>query len=354
MHLIYVENKIIPMEGGVKALLDCLAKYTGKSAPLLLARELKKAGVEDPLTASEMERMSLIDSITRDVLAPVLSRGRLPIARSELMAVLNVSVGAAGIPVTVDGVRVLPEKIKEEAAKHFKDMSEFILAEEMRKYGVEAMSAADSRTRVRVVEGFVERHFGPSGKSIVDARMDELGLGDILHAPVYNRLLLLEFIIQDMLLFYVEPLKARMLRSELVTILDVDLELVQGPSPEYSKAEREVKSTRQKPGYTAAAKTDFEDLLIYTLKKNASEMRIRDLQSAPPKEKTELASSAVAEMLGGMTDYVFSRLQTDEPGIRLKFILQYMRNYLKELMPPEEADSICVRLTGYLNLPVDE
>jgi len=34
----------------------------------------------------------------------------------------------------------------------------------------------------------------------------------------YNKILLMEFIIQDMLLFYVEPLKGRMLRSELVSV----------------------------------------------------------------------------------------------------------------------------------------
>jgi len=336
----------------MQELLKFMERYTGKSAPLLLKRQLEKTGIKELQNASDVQLMNLTDSIVHDILTPLLSKGRLPLIRSELIGVLGINVDSTGIPTVVDGVRVLPDSIKEDSAEHFKTISDFILRQEMTKYGLKDLSKAESATRLAILRAFVGYHFGSSGKAILERKMAELNVRDVLKAPAYDKILLMEFILQDMLLFYVEPLKARMLRSELVTVLDVDLELVQGPGPDVEKAAREVSGARRYVRLDASKEraVDFEDLIAFNVKRGLSARDIADARAAAQDVRNGVASEVLSGLMGGMTGYVFTRLETGDENIKTKFMLRYLRNYLNGLMLPGEVENVCGRLTRELAL----
>jgi hypothetical protein len=334
------------------ALADFLSKYTGVSTGLLLRRELEKTGIIDLNSADELRLMNLTDSIVRDILAPVISKGRLPIARSELMGVLGLDDSMYGLPLTIDGVRVLPERIHEESEEYYKNEGEFILAQEFKKYGLKPPINTDSPTRVRIVECFVEHQFGVSGRAIIDSKIDELGVRDVCEAPQYNKILLMEYVLQSMLAFYVKPSRARMLRSELLSILDIELELVQGPDPLDEKARRNVTTERKKiaASLSKRRRVDFEDLITFLIKRELSARGVQDSRQLPAAVRHQVLSAVICNLLGGMTRFVFSRIQTASEPIRLKFQVRYLHNYLNGIMTPDDISIAYSRLDSLLHL----
>jgi len=328
-----------------------MTKYVGKSAPLLLARQLGKNGISDLSAANQMQLIKLVDSVSEDILSPVLSRGRLPLARSELMGVLEVGMSLAGIPTEIDGVKVLPDDLENSVVEHYKSASDLILKQEMSKYGLVSLENVDSTTRIRLIEGFVAAHFGSAGKVLINDKIDEIGVRDILKAPFYNRILLMEYILQDLLLFYVKPVTGMMLRSELISLMDINLELAQGPIPEFEKAAKKVKAERegQITGNRLLGR-EFEDLLLFLLKREISQAGYLDVRSMPQDVKNRVLLSLIATLFGGMTSHVFTRIKACPPQILGKFLIQYLRNSLRHIVPYFEANAITERVCDSMGL----
>lgn len=336
--------------GKKEAVLGFLSKYAGKTSPLLLDRELQKNGIADLEGADRLKTMDLAESIVKDILTPILSKGRIPLARSELMGKLGIQAEYSGIPTEIDGVRVLPDTIREIAADQYSTASEYILGQELRKYGLKGLGGTDSKTRIKILEAFVGAHFGQSGKAIIDCRIDEMGVRDVCASPAYQRILLVEYVLQSMLAFYVNPIKARMLRSELLTILDMEPTICQAADPEVERANRQIiaAGSRNESPCAAKLRADFEDLLAFLMKREQSRRGIRDLKDASEGERNDVVSAVLALMLGGMTSAVFSRIMTDDQSVRSKFYLLYCRNYLAGLMPKEEVERFFVRVGNLL------
>jgi hypothetical protein len=341
------------MDDRVGPAIRFLEKYTGKSAPLLLKKELEKTGIDDLNQAKDLQLMNLTDAIVKDILTPILSQGRIPLARSELMGVFALDAGFAGVPVEVDGVRVLPEDIHDLVAEHYLNANEFIMKQEMERYGLKDFKKADSPTRVRVLEAFVEHHFGHSGKVIIDCKIDELGVRNVCSAPFYNKILLMEYILQCMLLFYVKPLKAKILRSELVTILGIDLEMAQGPVDYIERAGKRIdehkRNTYNSP-CARRAKVEFEDLMFFLLKRESSRRGIANILSVRADIRNAVVSSVLSQMLGGMCSHVFSRLDAKDERIKSRFLAKFLRNYLGRILPTKDADELYLRVVSSLGI----
>jgi hypothetical protein len=335
-----------------KELIVFLAKYSGKSGSLLFARELEKNGVSDLEKVDMVKRMNLADSIVKDILTPVLSRGRVSLARSELMGILEINEGIAGIPTEIDGVRVLPKDIADRASEEYKRVSKFIIEIELKRYGLKAIDEADSKTRIRIIEAFVEHHFGKSGKEIIDCRIDDMGVRDVCNSPMYNKILLMEYILQCMLMFYVNPLRARMLRSELVSVLDIELKMAQGADPMMDNADNALEEIRSRTDSPCSKrlKNDFEDLIVFLLKKECSKRNILNFQESTQEEKNRITSSVLTQILGGMTSFVFSNLSTPDEDIRSKFLSSFLHNYLRMNLPKTEAEPFFARVTNILGI----
>ncbi|MBD3389237.1 MAG: hypothetical protein GF416_09090 [Candidatus Altiarchaeales archaeon] len=341
------------MDGRSARLLEFLQRYAGTSAHLLLKNQLQKAAIQDVNDASDIELMNLTESIVRDILRPILSRGRLRLARSELMGVLGLKPAYAGIPQEIDGVRVLPEKILEMTEDHYNSATEFVLKQEMNRYNIPDLMETDSPTRIRLIEAFVDYHFGPTGKAIIDRRIEELRLKDIENAPQYNKLMLMEFILQDMLLFYIKPLKGKLLRSELVSLIGVDLELAQGPVPEQERAQRQVQTARENLTIrrSNAKRNEVVDLLVFLAKREFSRNGILDVKNVPLNVRVRILAAVMVMMFGNMTKYVLSRLETKDERMLSKFLVLYVKNYLKQFMLAEDAEKVKEHMRSLFQLP---
>jgi len=337
------------MENGKNArVIAFLQGYTGKSALLLLDRLKKKHNIGDLDSVGKMESMNFADSLISEILAPLLSKGRLQMARSQLLGIMELSESAEGMPDSIDGVRVLPENIKDEESKHYESISGFIIKQEMQKYGLKTLREADSQTRIRIIEAFVEGLFGPTGRSIVEAKIGELSLKDLTRAPAYNRILLIEYILQSMLAFYVGPSKARMLRSELASIMDVDVSIIQGPNPQMEEVMRRVEAYKEKVRVTSnpAIRQDFEDLSEYYGKQAASELLLSPASEVNASMRNQVLTRVLSRLLGGMTEHAFSYILTQDETVKSKFMLRYLKNYLLNLMSEEDADAVVLRVKG--------
>lgn len=340
------------MEEKVNKLEEFLKRYTGKSASLLLNRQLEKTGIVDLNRANNLQLMNLTESIVRDILSSGISRSKVLLARSELMGILDIDSKIIGIPTEIDNVRVLPENLDERLEQYYSDSTEYILRQEMARYGIKELGNIDSQIRVKILEGFIEHHFGLCGRSILEDKIDELNVRDICTAPAYKKILLMEYIIQDMLLFYVKPIKGRMIRSELVALLDVDLELAQGPIPhmEEIRGHGFIKTNLFKRYYSFRLRTEFEDILMFLLKREYSTMKVSDMSSVTIDTKNKVIFSVLSNMLGNMTKQVFSMLQTKNEFMKNKFMLMYFKNYLGSIMLNDDAIDVYVRFRDVLAL----
>lgn len=311
---------------------------------------MEKTDLTDLSSASEIRLLALTDNIVKDILTPILSRGRLPLARSELIGILGIPSAEPDIPTMVDGVRVLPETITQESSEKYSAVSEFIMRQEMEKYGLRGLKEGDSAARVMIMGAFVERIFGSAGKALLNNKINELGVRDVLNAPFYNKILLMEYILQDLLFFYVKPVKGLLYRSELITILGIDLEMVQGPVPYIEQADAEIIRHTAAAVGRSRSRLDFEDLYVFLLKKNLSVKGVEKSADMSPQEVNVVLSEVLSALLGDMTRHVFSRIQTNDEGIKSKFMIIYLRNYLARMMSKDDARQVCVRVTDSLGL----
>lgn len=344
MRSLNIEFKYCFVDAKMKSVLDFLAKYAGASSRLILSRQLAKAGVSDLSSASDLQLMAVCDGICGDVLSHFVSRGRLPIVRSELISVLGMGTYSSGIPLEVDNVRVLPDGVEEMMAEYFASSEEFVLKQELVKYGLTDLSLADSRVRMKILEAFVEYYFGYAGRAILDGKIDELGIWDVLDCPQYRRLVLMEYVLQSMLFFYVNPMKGRLLRSELVSVLEIDLGLLQYdvPDSESVRAAQEVSSGLCSVPLDASRRVrlEYEDLFAFIVKRELSSLRVSDIAVAPQDVKLKVLRSILAAAFGSMAGGLMSKLIVTDERIVGRFMMKLLSNQLSRVMLPVDAECL--------------
>ena len=124
---------------------NLLLRYAGPSAPLLMKHALDRASIIGLEEASQTQLVSLKENIIEYILEPMLHRGKLALARSELISVLGIDIHPVGqsLPEFIDGVRVLPSNMESILIEKFKSFGEFIMDREMKKYGLKGLSGTD-------------------------------------------------------------------------------------------------------------------------------------------------------------------------------------------------------------------
>ena len=328
-------------------LLDFFRAYTGKTAVLLCENSLRRAEIQDLDEATQTEIVTLTEQITEYVLEPMLSKGRLAKARTDLVTVLSAEVEATGIPQFIDGVRVLPQDIESRLIKKYKSVSEFVLAQEMKRYGLKGMADTSSAMRKKILLAFVEHHFGHSGLAIISEKMDEFRMKDMNKSPVYNKLILMEYILQSMLYFYIKPTKARFLRSELVSIMGIDVRIVQGGKREEDAiiARRYVREHLAAKGTDhSRQRTRIEDMIAFSVRQSLRKRGFTGGQVPEPDVRAKMLEEIVLALLGSMAEAVLEAQMTDDVRVKTKFYMRYLADYLDTILPEADADIIRKRV----------
>ncbi|MBU0762473.1 MAG: hypothetical protein KKD39_05555 [Candidatus Altiarchaeota archaeon] len=335
-------------------LINYLNRYEIPYPNDVLKKYMLRLNIDDFEKVGNIQLMNCADAIIYEVLSKKLTKGKLALAHSELLGIFELDYGIDGLPEYIDGVRVLPENHQQQTIEYFHNFSDYILKKEMAKYGVKGFIRWDSETRLNILLAFIEAHFGYSGKTIVWAKAYELGILNLNDAPNYNKLYLMEYILQNMLHFYVEPMKARMLRSELVTILNLKLEMIQEGENEAKKIKNQVKKERMKTVKNGLKKEnymrDVNDLLTFLVKRELGRTRDIDPKNLNPNTKNDILYETLKHLLGGMSKHILSMMMSNDEHIKTKFLLKYIKKYYQHISNQQTAEAITYNIKKKLGL----
>ena len=317
-----------------------LEKFIGPSGSLLAQNAIRRAGINDLDRATDTQLFSLKEDIEEYVLEPMLQGAKLALARSELLRALGLDIRhpgqdfGYGLMKTIDGINVLPQDIDIRLIEHMKDISDFIMAQEMARYGLKNLKGTDSGIRHHILRAFVKAHFGESGISILESKICEFRVQDLCSAPVYAKNMLIEYIIQSMLAFYVEPLKARFLRSELMSITGVETcEVKQSDKPDIVKLK-----TQSSPEKHLSDTVE----LVNAIYRRSRGIGMTD--PLEPKQSIELFDEISQSFFGQMGKFIIESASIRDIGIKKKFLARYMDCFIKKNMTAAEGDILKKRI----------
>ncbi len=197
-----------------------MRQYLGDSSNTFLKKEFNKADITDIQSATTTDKKKLINNICHDLFKPLMSRGRVSLARSKLMGILDVKPLLAEIP--------SKEAMTPIVVDYFKNTQELIIKKEIIKYGVSDVNKTTNQVRIDILASMMKQYFGDISHLIIQDKLEEFKIKDIDSAPETLRLLLMESIMLSLIDFCVKPVTGRMIRSELISILKLDLYHVQG------------------------------------------------------------------------------------------------------------------------------
>jgi hypothetical protein len=309
-----------------------LEKYAGSPSKLLLERLMERHNMGG-LNNADPEL--ICEAILEDILSPMLSPAKLALARSELYAIFEV-LKQPGIMEYMDARRVLPPDIGKTIIEHYKNISEFTLKQLMRKYNVPEISKIDSKTRVQIINAFIETHFGISGTHLFSQWLRDNNIVLNEQSSNQDRLMAMEYILQDLLQYYVPPVSARYLRSELVALLAIELESAQGPKPNDSVLSRRPKSGLSSPA-SRALRLAHTDLMAFLVKRESSNVGARAMCELPDQKKSRIAQIVLEIMLGKMAQHILSNLTVADPKLRLEYMKRYYARHLSHVMLSDDA-----------------
>ena len=327
-----------------------LRKYTGATAELLLKNALKKNNIVSIDKCSKIELVNFENYISDNILSPLLSKGRLALACAELNAALKLNPNIKKISLYVGNVRVVSNDIYEKNELNLIKISDYILKEEMKRYGIKNFEDTESETRIKVLEGFITEIFGVLGKSILREKIIEYEINDLCKAPQYRKIQLMEYIIQSMLMYYVNPAKGKILRSELVSILDIDLKLMQtGKNMKVDEITVENVRVSEEPENKEKKYIQnyliVEDKIEYIIKTQKQTKMIKNIQNAGNTVKNDIIIEITRGVLGQVTNPILDNMLIKDPQTQTKYLKQLMKDFLIETMPPKSRDRILDRIS---------
>jgi hypothetical protein len=307
--------------------LNYLRRHGVKDPHGSLITHLKKSNISQLKTSSREKLERFLNYVLEEFKEDKFSVGRLALLRSELIGILGLH-GISSIPKEIDGVQVMPDDLSDTLSVSFLKSKCEIYKSILQKYGLDDASQMDSNARINLIKAFVSHHFGDSGKAIIEKKIKELRLTDILRSPQYKRIVLAEYILQSMLLFYVSASKSKILRSELVNIMDIELDLIQGISFDLQDVEKDASKLLARDKRKKSRIQEFDDILKFQLRKELSQSPV-DPDKMKPADKNRILKSITCSLMGKMTEEALGYMYDIDEGLKTRYLIKYLRQYLE-------------------------
>jgi hypothetical protein len=306
--------------------------HFGNSGSYLLEKELSKTGISDVEKADVYNRRMLVNSLTEDLLEPIMSKSRVALARSRLMGILDVEPILTGLPPK--------EKMTPRVVEYFKKVQDFIVKEELSSHTISAVSeGVDVRTRI--LEGIMEKHLGSLSRILLGEKMRELGIKSLDDTVDYVKIMLMESIITSLINVCVKPVTARMIRSEITSILGLDVYVVQCMEHDVEaavKLKEELEKDEEPEIHLTAEKTrDFEDLALLVVREESGKAGIHNPLKVGIEVKAAVMQKILSRIFGGVAAHIVDSMGPRDAEARVAFMQELMKTYLVKYMKKEDV-----------------